>query len=124
MSLRRMLQTAVIVPICLLLVACSTGGPLVKPGPTIASGKLMRVPLPGTDMRMPGRKAVVRTMRGLSTLVAAGVPAAAAEQRISATLADVDVARLLKIEVSAPLIRLTESMAARRLWKNSSERYC
>ena len=33
MSLRRMLQTAVIVPICLLLVACSTGGPLVKPGP-------------------------------------------------------------------------------------------
>ena len=28
-------------------------------------------------------------------------------QRISATLADVDVARLLKIEVSAPLIRLT-----------------
>ena len=41
MSLRRMLQTAVIVPICLLLAACSTGGALVKPGPTIASGKLM-----------------------------------------------------------------------------------
>ncbi len=43
----------------------------------------------------------------LATLVAAGVPAAAAEQRISATLADVDVARLLKMDVSAPLIRLT-----------------
>lgn len=43
----------------------------------------------------------------LSTLLAAGVPAAAAEQRLSATLADVDVAQLLKIEVSAPLIRLT-----------------
>jgi hypothetical protein len=46
MSLRRMLQTpvlqtAMIVPLCLLLAACSTGGPLVKPGTTIASGKLM-----------------------------------------------------------------------------------
>ncbi|MFO1307660.1 MAG: GntR family transcriptional regulator [Burkholderiales bacterium] len=43
----------------------------------------------------------------LSMLLAAGVSAAAAEQRISATLADVEVARRLKIEVSAPLIKLT-----------------
>ena len=41
MSLRRTLQTAAIMTLCLLLAACSTGGALVKPGPTIASGKLM-----------------------------------------------------------------------------------
>ena len=62
-------------------------------------------------LREPEAALVTRQALGnrtvLSMLVAAGVPAAAAEQRISATLADVDVARLLKIEVSAPLIRLT-----------------
>jgi hypothetical protein len=46
MSVRRMLHTivshtAIIAMICLLSTACSTGGSLVKPGPTIASGKLM-----------------------------------------------------------------------------------
>ena len=62
-------------------------------------------------LREPEAALVTRQALGnrtvLATLVAAGVPAAAAEQRLSATLADVDVARLLKIEVSAPLIRLT-----------------
>jgi GntR family transcriptional regulator len=43
----------------------------------------------------------------LSTLSAAGVVPATAEQRLGATLADVDVARHLKIDVSAPLITLT-----------------
>lgn len=43
----------------------------------------------------------------LSTLAAAGVVAATAEQRLSATVADVDIARHLRIEVSAPLIKLT-----------------
>jgi len=43
----------------------------------------------------------------LATLTAAGVVPATAEQRLGATLADVDVARHLKIEVSAPLITLT-----------------
>lgn len=43
----------------------------------------------------------------LATLTAAGVVPATAEQRVSATVADVDVARHLKIEVSAPLITLT-----------------
>ena len=43
----------------------------------------------------------------LSTLSAAGVVPATAEQRLGATVADVDVARHLKIDVSAPLITLT-----------------
>jgi GntR family transcriptional regulator len=43
----------------------------------------------------------------LATLSAAGVVPATAEQRLGATLADVDVARHLRIEVSAPLITLT-----------------
>jgi GntR family transcriptional regulator len=42
----------------------------------------------------------------LATLSAAGVVPATAEQRLGATVADVDVARHLKIEVSAPLITL------------------
>lgn len=41
MSLRRVTQTLTIAAISLLIAACSAGGPLVKPGPTIASGKLM-----------------------------------------------------------------------------------
>jgi GntR family transcriptional regulator len=43
----------------------------------------------------------------LATLSAAGVVPAIAEQRLSAVVADVDVARHLKVEVSAPLITLT-----------------
>lgn len=43
----------------------------------------------------------------LATLSAAGVVPATAEQRLGATVADVDIARHLKIEVSAPLITLT-----------------
>jgi GntR family transcriptional regulator len=43
----------------------------------------------------------------LATLCAAGVVPATAEQRLGATVADVEVARHLKIEVSAPLITLT-----------------
>lgn len=41
MTLRRVVQSLTIAVICLLIAACSAGGPLVKPGPTIASGKLM-----------------------------------------------------------------------------------
>lgn len=41
MTLRSVMQTLTITVICLLIAACSAGGPLVKPGPTIASGKLM-----------------------------------------------------------------------------------
>ena len=40
MSPRHVLQTLVIALLSLVLVACSAGGPLVRPGPTIASGKL------------------------------------------------------------------------------------
>ncbi|MCE7876806.1 MAG: GntR family transcriptional regulator [Betaproteobacteria bacterium PRO3] len=62
-------------------------------------------------LRAPEAALVTREALGnrtvLSMLLTAGILAAAAEQRISATLADVDVARRLKIEVSAPLIKLT-----------------
>jgi GntR family transcriptional regulator len=42
-----------------------------------------------------------------AALAAAGVVSATAEQRLSATVADVDVAGYLKIEVGAPLISMT-----------------
>ncbi len=41
MSLRSILPTLAIALLCLLTAACSTGGALVRPGPTLASGKLM-----------------------------------------------------------------------------------
>lgn len=43
----------------------------------------------------------------VSALTEAGVTAVAAEQRLSATAANVEVARLLKVEVGAPLISMT-----------------
>jgi GntR family transcriptional regulator len=43
----------------------------------------------------------------IAALEAAGVAAATAEQRLSATAADVEIARLLKLEVGAPLIAMT-----------------
>ena len=43
----------------------------------------------------------------IATLAAAGVAAASAEQRLSATVAGVEVARFLKLEVGAPLISMT-----------------
>jgi GntR family transcriptional regulator len=43
----------------------------------------------------------------IATLAAAGVIAATAEQRLSATIADVDVAKLLRLDVGAPLISMT-----------------
>ena len=52
----------------------------------------------------------------LATLVAAGVEAGTAEQRVSATLADLEVARLLQIDVGAPLVELT------RIVRNADER--
>ena len=62
------------------------------------------VPEPEADM-MTQESLGNRTV--LATLSAAGVVPAVAEQRLSAAVADVDVARHLRIEVSAPLITLT-----------------
>ncbi len=62
-------------------------------------------------LREPEAALVTRDRIGnrtvLATLVAAGVDAGAAEQRVSATLADLDVARLLHVDVGAPLVKLT-----------------
>jgi GntR family transcriptional regulator len=46
----------------------------------------------------------------LATLSSAGVVPATAEQRLGATVADVDVARQLKVEVSSPLITMTRTV--------------
>lgn len=43
----------------------------------------------------------------IATLAAAGVSTVTAEQRLSATVAGVEVARLLKLDVGAPLISMT-----------------
>ena len=43
----------------------------------------------------------------LASLTTAGVIAVTAEQRLSATVADVDIAKYLKLEVGAPLISMT-----------------
>ncbi|MCC6869093.1 MAG: GntR family transcriptional regulator [Burkholderiales bacterium] len=71
-------------------------------------------------LREPEAALVTRDRIGnrtvLATLVAAGVQAGAAEQRVSATLADVEVARLLHVDVGAPLVKLT------RIVRNADER--
>jgi GntR family transcriptional regulator len=51
-----------------------------------------------------------------ATLEAAGVAMATAEQRLSATAAGVDIAKLLKVEVGAPLISVT------RIVRNGDDR--
>ena len=89
---------------------CATGAPALKivrvrsDNQTPFSYTTCYLPEPEADLiseESLGNRTVI------ATLAAAGVAAATAEQRLSATVAGVEVAKFLKLEVGAPLISMT-----------------
>jgi GntR family transcriptional regulator len=93
--------------------------PLLECAPNASALKVVRVrsdshsPFSYTTCYIPEPEADLVTEESLgnrtmiATLGAAGVSAVTAEQRLSATAAGVEVAKLLKLEVGAPLISMT-----------------
>ena len=96
-----------------------TVAPLLMREPGSRALKIVRVRIDGrspfshTTCYVPEPEANLVTRETLgnrtvvSALAAAGVSVVAAEQRLSATAASVEVAKLLKVEVGAPLISMT-----------------
>ena len=96
-----------------------TLAPLLARDPGIPVLKIVRVrtdsrsPFSYTTCYVPEPESGLITRESLgnrtvvSALAAAGVSLLAAEQRLSATAASVEIARLLKVEVGAPLISMT-----------------
>ena len=89
---------------------CATGAPALKivrvrsDNQTPFSYTTCYLPEPEADLiseESLGNRTVI------ATLAAAGVAATTAEQRLSATVAGVEVAKFLKLEVGAPLISMT-----------------
>jgi len=89
---------------------CATGAPALKivrvrsDNQTPFSYTTCYLPEPEADLiseESLGNRTVI------ATLAAAGVAAATAEQRLSATVAGVEVAKFLKLEVGAPQISMT-----------------
>ena len=92
------------------LLECPAGAPGLR---IIRVRSDSQTPFSHTTCHLPEPEANLITEESLgnrtviATLAAAGVKTVTAEQRLSATVAGVEVARLLKLDVGAPLISMT-----------------